>query len=60
MPLKVNIRSHDKTTTAEKWTLLSDIIENTGINLSLYCSGRGLCGKCFVEIVKGELPACDA
>jgi uncharacterized 2Fe-2S/4Fe-4S cluster protein (DUF4445 family) len=60
MPVKVKILSHNKTTTAEKGTLLADIISTAGINLSLYCNGRGLCGKCFVEIVKGDPPACDA
>jgi uncharacterized 2Fe-2S/4Fe-4S cluster protein (DUF4445 family) len=35
---------------------LSDVLEEAGISLSLYCGGRGLCGKCFVEIVRGDLP----
>jgi uncharacterized 2Fe-2S/4Fe-4S cluster protein (DUF4445 family) len=60
MPVKIKILSHKKTTTGEKGTLLADIISKAGIDLSLYCSGRGLCGKCFVEIVKGDLPDCDA
>ena len=50
MPVKVKILSHKKTTTAEKGTLLADIISTAGIDLSLYCNRRGLCGKCFVEI----------
>lgn len=60
MPVKVKILSHKKTTTAEKGTLLADIISTAGIDLSLYCNRRGLCGKCFVEIAKGDPPACDA
>jgi uncharacterized 2Fe-2S/4Fe-4S cluster protein (DUF4445 family) len=60
MPMKIKILSHNKTTTAEKGTLLADIISTAGIDLSLYCNRRGLCGKCFVEIVKGDPPACDA
>jgi len=60
MPVKVKILSHNKTTTAEKGTLLADIISTAGIDLSLYCNRRGLCGKCFVEIMKGDLPVCDA
>jgi uncharacterized 2Fe-2S/4Fe-4S cluster protein (DUF4445 family) len=60
MLVKVKILSHNKTTTAEKGTLLADIISTAGIDLSLYCNRRGLCGKCFVEIVKGDPPACDA
>jgi uncharacterized 2Fe-2S/4Fe-4S cluster protein (DUF4445 family) len=60
MPLTIKILSHKKTTTATKGTLLADIISTAGIELSLYCNRRGLCGKCFVEIVKGDPPACDA
>lgn len=60
MPVKIKILSHNKTVTAKKGTLLAGIISTAGINLSLYCNGRGLCGKCFVEIVKGDPPACDA
>jgi len=59
MAVKVKILSHNKTTTAKKGILLADIINKAGINLSLYCNRRGLCGKCFVEIVKGDLPACE-
>ena len=59
MPIKVKILSHNKTATVERRTLLADIIGKAGIDLSLYCNGRGLCGKCFVEIAKGDLPACD-
>jgi len=35
--------------------ILSDAIEDAGIDISRYCGGRGLCGKCFVEIVRGRL-----
>ena len=35
---------------------LSDALEEADISLSLYCGGRGMCGKCFVEIVRGGLP----
>jgi uncharacterized 2Fe-2S/4Fe-4S cluster protein (DUF4445 family) len=60
MPLKVRILSHNKTATAKKGALLADIIGEAGIDLSLYCNGRGLCGKCFVAIVKGDPKNCDA
>jgi len=36
---------------------LSDVLEEAGIRLGLYCGRRGLCGKCFVEIVRGPLPS---
>lgn len=60
MAIKIKIPSHGKTVTAKKGILLSDIIIETGIDLSLYCNKRGLCGKCFVEIVKGPLPPLGA
>lgn len=41
---------------AQVGKLLSDVLEQAGISLSLYCGGRGMCGKCFVEIVRGGLP----
>lgn len=59
MPVKIKILSHKKTTTGKKGEFLADIIGKAGLDLSLYCSGRGLCGKCFVEIVKGDLPPGD-
>lgn len=35
---------------------LAAVLQSAGISLSLYCGRRGICGKCFVEIVRGELP----
>lgn len=52
---KINIVSHNKTITAHEGDLLADKIQKAGINLSVYCNKKGLCGKCFVEIVKGKL-----
>ena len=52
---KINIVSHNKTITAHEEDLLADKIQKAGINLSVYCNKKGLCGKCFVEIVKGKL-----
>jgi uncharacterized 2Fe-2S/4Fe-4S cluster protein (DUF4445 family) len=60
MPFKVKILSHNKTATAKNGDLLADIIIESDIDLSLYCNRRGLCGKCFVEIVKGHPPPPDA
>lgn len=60
MSFKVKILSHNTTATAENGALLADTIIEKDIDLSLYCNKRGLCGKCFVEIVKGYLPPLDA
>lgn len=59
MVYTVSIRSHNMTFHAEKGELLADKILESGINISLYCRKRGLCGKCFVEIIEGPLPPLD-
>lgn len=60
MPINIKIISHDKTIKAKKGALLADIISTAGIDLSLYCNRRGICGKCFIEVIKGDRPSCDA
>jgi len=40
---------------AETGEALEAVLARAGVALSLYCGGRGLCGKCFVEIVGGEV-----
>jgi len=57
MPYTINIQSHKKTVRANKGDTLVDIIQKAGINLSVYCDRKGLCGKCFIEIVEGDLPS---
>jgi uncharacterized 2Fe-2S/4Fe-4S cluster protein (DUF4445 family) len=59
MKYKIKILSHDKELQAQKYEVLADKILEAGIDLSLYCNKRGLCGKCFVEIVEGDLPPLD-
>lgn len=56
MKYSLKIISHDKTIKTAKNDLLADKIQEAGVNLSAYCSKRGLCGKCFVEIIDGKLP----
>lgn len=56
MRYSLKIISHDKTIKTAKNDILADKIQEAGINLSAYCSKRGLCGKCFVEIIGGKLP----
>ncbi len=57
MSYTVKILSHGRTVVAEKNELLADAVQRAGLPLSLYCNKRGLCGKCFVEILKGKTPA---
>jgi len=59
MAYSVKILSHDKKISATKGDLLADKIIDAGIDLSLYCNKKGMCGKCFVEIVEGALPTLD-
>ena len=56
MAYKIEIVSHGRTITAKEKDVLADAIHRAGIPLSLYCNKRGLCGKCFVEIVRGSRP----
>lgn len=57
MSYTVKILSHGRTVVAEKNELLADAVQKAGLPLSLYCNKRGLCGKCFVEILKGRTSA---
>jgi len=52
----IRVPSHGQTIAAEKKDLLADKLQQAGIPLNLYCNKRGLCGKCFVEIVAGRRP----
>jgi len=52
---RLQIFPQNKTISANDNDLLADKILETGINLSVYCNKKGLCGKCLVEIVKGRL-----
>jgi len=52
----VKVLSHGLEIRAEDGDRLSDRLQAAGIPISVYCSKRGLCGKCFVEVVGGSLP----
>jgi len=56
MSYTIQIDSHGKSLSAQKGDLLVDKIQQAGINLSVTCNKKGLCGKCLVEIVDGNLP----
>jgi len=59
MTYTIKILSHDKKIRAARGDLLAEKILEAGIDLSLYCNKKGMCGKCFVEIVEGALPSAD-
>jgi uncharacterized 2Fe-2S/4Fe-4S cluster protein (DUF4445 family) len=49
----IRVLSPRTTGTAARGDLLSDVLRTAGIPMSLYCGGRGICGKCLVRIVRG-------
>lgn len=59
MTYTIKILNLDKTIRAQKGELLADKILESGIDLSLYCQKKAVCGKCFVEILEGYLPPLD-
>ena len=59
MAYTIKILNHHKTIQATKGDLLADKILESGIELSLYCQKKAVCGKCFIEIKKGYLPPLD-
>jgi uncharacterized 2Fe-2S/4Fe-4S cluster protein (DUF4445 family) len=52
----IQVLSPAATLRVDEGDLLADVLQSAGIPLSLYCGRRGVCGKCFVEIVRGGLP----
>jgi len=38
---------------------LGEALTRAGIPISLYCGGRGACGKCLVEVASGPVPEID-
>jgi uncharacterized 2Fe-2S/4Fe-4S cluster protein (DUF4445 family) len=56
MAITVEIISPRRKIKAAKGRFLSDVLIESGIALSSYCRGRGVCGKCFVEILEGARP----
>ena len=56
MAITVEIVSHNLKVKAASGSLLSDVLAEAGVPLSLYCRGRGLCGRCFVEVLTEPRP----
>ena len=59
MAYTLKIHNLDKTIRTQKGDLLADKILESGIDLSLYCQKKAVCGKCFVEILDGYLSPLD-
>jgi len=56
MNIKIHIHPQNRSISAKKNEILSDVLVKAGIPLSTYCDKKGLCGKCFVAIIKGTYP----
>jgi len=56
MAITIEIVSHGRKIKAAKGRTLADVLLEAGIPMSLYCRQRGLCGRCFVEILEGPRP----
>lgn len=54
MALKVKLVSHGRTVQVQPGEVLADVIVRAGIPLRLDCNKRGLCGKCWVEVLGGK------
>jgi uncharacterized 2Fe-2S/4Fe-4S cluster protein (DUF4445 family) len=59
MDYSVKILNLDRTIRAQKGMVLADVLQENGIDISLYCHKKAICGKCFVEILEGFLPPLD-
>lgn len=55
----VSVLSSGRRISADVGELLSDLLVRADIPLNLYCGRRGVCGKCFVEVLSGDLPPAD-
>ncbi|MGB9892877.1 MAG: ASKHA domain-containing protein [Candidatus Saccharicenans sp.] len=56
--IKIQIKAGRKSAFLQtaRGRLLSEVLAEAGYPLRLYCQGRGVCGQCFVRIIKGQLP----
>jgi len=55
MSVRVKVLPDGRTIIVPAGRTLADALEQNGLRLSLYCGQRGICGKCFVEIISGEI-----
>ncbi|MBN1938860.1 MAG: DUF4445 domain-containing protein [Candidatus Aminicenantes bacterium] len=55
----VSVLSSGRRISSDSGELLSDLLVREGIPINLYCGRRGVCGKCFVEVLSGDLPQAD-
>ena len=56
MTFEIKIDPHNLSLSVPAESILSEALTKSDIPVSIYCHGRGLCGKCFVKIIDGPLP----
>lgn len=60
MNLTLKILPQGRSIQVRKNTILIDALHEAGVDLFSFCNKKGLCGKCFVEILRGKRPGLDA
>lgn len=55
MECLIRVIGMKKSLPASRGEVLADVLLRAGIPINLYCSGKGLCGRCCVEVVEGDL-----
>ena len=53
--VKVNFVSNDKSVTVERGTTILEAARQIGIIIEAPCNAVGVCGKCKVKVVSGNL-----
>jgi uncharacterized 2Fe-2S/4Fe-4S cluster protein (DUF4445 family) len=59
MSPRIKIEAEGRVLEAPFEARLGDVLVQAGIPISLYCGRRGVCGKCAVEVLSGDLPPLD-
>ncbi len=53
--VKVTFQPENKTVDAKEGETLMDIASRSGVDINNLCGGQGVCGKCRVQIIRGEV-----
>jgi len=56
MNLTLKVLPQGRSIQVRKNTVLIEALHEAGVDLISFCNKQGLCGKCFVEIMKGKRP----
>ena len=51
---KIKINQIDKELEAKPGENILEVLQREGIDINAYCGGFGYCGKCIIQILKGD------